>query len=212
MTPEQSNEWFARHFELAPVMAILRGLGLDETLAASRRAWDAGAELVEIPLQRAEDRDVVVRAVELGHVGGKAVGVGTVLDVGAVQTAHALGAAFTVSPGFSAEVYRESLRLDMPSLPGVATATEIQAAFASGALWLKAFPAKDLGTNWISAMLAPFPDVRIVATGGVTASSAEQFLSAGAAAVAIGSAIANADLSPLLGRSNGVTRAVPDTR
>ena len=76
-------------------------------------------------------------------------------------------------------------------LPGVATPSEIQQALRHGATWLKAFPATVLGTGWFAAMRGPFPEVNLVATGGVSAHNAADYLAAGARAVAVGSALAD---------------------
>ena len=98
-----------------------------------------------------------------------------------------LGCAFTVSPGWSDEVVERSLELGMPTLPGVATGTEIQNATATGLSWVKGFPASVLGSEWFRAMTGPFPDVSFVATGGISAANARDFLAAGVSAVALGS-------------------------
>jgi Entner-Doudoroff aldolase len=106
-----------------------------------------------------------------------------------VDIALQLGAVFTVSPGFDEEVAAYSLENGLPHLPGVATATEIQAALRQGFGWLKAFPAAELGPAWFRAMCGPFPRVRFVATGGITPDSFQTYLDAGAAAVSFGSAV-----------------------
>ena len=69
------------------------------------------------------------------------------------------------------------------------TATEAQRALAAGHTWLKMFPASTLGPRWLRELRGPFPDLRFVATGGIDADSAAEYLGAGAAAVGVGSAI-----------------------
>ena len=59
--------------------------------------------------------------------------------------------------------------------------SEIQQALRHGATWLKAFPATVLGTGWFAAMRGPFPEVNLVATGGVSAHNAADYLAAGPA-------------------------------
>ena len=98
---------------------------------------------------------------------------------------------------------RASLDAGLPTLPGVATASDIQRCARLGLGWLKAFPATTLGPGWIAAMRGPFPDVRFVATGGVTVANAAGFLSAGARAVALGSALADP------AQLDGLARLVP---
>jgi 2-dehydro-3-deoxyphosphogluconate aldolase/(4S)-4-hydroxy-2-oxoglutarate aldolase len=88
-------------------------------------------------------------------------------------------------------VLAASLTAGLPHLPGVGTASEVQRARAAGCRWQKAFPAKPLGAGWISALHGPFPDVRFVATGGLTVADVQPFLTAGASVVALGAALAD---------------------
>ncbi|MGH8791242.1 MAG: bifunctional 4-hydroxy-2-oxoglutarate aldolase/2-dehydro-3-deoxy-phosphogluconate aldolase, partial [Stackebrandtia sp.] len=108
--------------------------------------------------------------------------------------------AYTVAPGFDAEVLSASLAAGMPHLPGVATATEVQRAAAAGCVWLKAFPATALGTAWFRAMRGPFPHVKFVATGGVDAGTARDFLDAGAKVAAMGAALSDPESAAALER------------
>ncbi|HEU4598806.1 MAG TPA: bifunctional 4-hydroxy-2-oxoglutarate aldolase/2-dehydro-3-deoxy-phosphogluconate aldolase, partial [Solirubrobacterales bacterium] len=75
------------------------------------------------------------------------------------------------------------------SMPGVATASEVQLAMKAGLTWLKAFPASVLGTGWLSAMRGPFPRAQFVTTGGMSAANAGEYLRAGARVVAVGTAL-----------------------
>lgn len=86
----------------------------------------------------------------------------------------------------------------MPPLPGVATASEVQAAMKDGLTWLKAFPAALLGPAWFTAMAGPFPGANFVATGGMDASNAGEFLDKGVQVVAVGSALADPAQLPRL--------------
>ena len=42
-------------FSGAPLMAILRGMGVERSIALATTAWDLGIDSVEVPLQTAED-------------------------------------------------------------------------------------------------------------------------------------------------------------
>jgi len=192
MNIEESQEYFDRVFHFHRAMAILRGADEDAAVVLSRLAWDAGLAMVEVPLQSPQSeralRAAVAEATRRSNWAG--VGAGTITSVELVEKASAAGAAFTVSPGFDPAVLARSLELSMPHLPGVATPTEVQSAMKIGARWLKAFPADALGEAWFSDMRGPFPNVRFLATGGVTAKNALRFLNAGAAAVSFGSSFA----------------------
>ncbi|MDQ0574532.1 bifunctional 4-hydroxy-2-oxoglutarate aldolase/2-dehydro-3-deoxy-phosphogluconate aldolase [Agromyces albus] len=172
-----------------PLMAILRGLGASRSLEIARRAWELGIEVVELPIQSPADLEALTAVAEAGRAEGRLVGAGTVVSARHVELAASAGAAFTVSPGFDADVVRASVAAGLPPLPGVATASEVQAAMALGLTWLKAFPASLLGAPWFAAMAGPFPDARFVATGGMDAANAGAFLDAGVRTVAVGSAL-----------------------
>jgi 2-dehydro-3-deoxyphosphogluconate aldolase/(4S)-4-hydroxy-2-oxoglutarate aldolase len=194
MNIEQSQAYFERGFRDRRVMVILRGADAETTAALSRRAWDAGLAMVEVPLQSVQSELALRAAVKEARNRGEIVGAGTITSVELAEQAADAGAAFTVAPGFDPAVLARSLELGMPHLPGVATPTEVQTAMNRGVRWLKAFPADALGLSWIAGMMGPFPDARFVATGGVTAQNAVSFLDAGASAVSLGSSFAG--LSP----------------
>ncbi|MEU6385874.1 bifunctional 4-hydroxy-2-oxoglutarate aldolase/2-dehydro-3-deoxy-phosphogluconate aldolase [Streptomyces bauhiniae] len=184
---------FDRIFAGAPVMAILRGMPLTKSVELAVRAWELGIECVEVPVQSREAAEVLAAVAEAGAGRGRTVGAGTVTTAERLAWAVSAGAAFTVAPGLDAEVARASLDAGLPHLPGVATATDVQAARALGLDWLKAFPASVLGPDWFRAMRGPFPEVPFVATGGIDASNAAAYLAAGAQVVAVGSALDDPD-------------------
>jgi len=197
------NEAFDELLAGRPLMAIFRGLGVERSLALARRAWDLGIDVVELPIQSDEDVEALAAVVAAGRVAGRPVGAGTVVSARHVELAASAGAAFTVSPGFDPDVVRASIAAGLPPLPGVATASEVQAAMALGLTWLKAFPASMLGPGWFRAMAGPFPDARFVATGGMDATNAETFLDAGVRTVAVGSALEDPGQLPALARLLG---------
>lgn len=193
-----SNAEFDEIFDGQPLMAIFRGLGVERSLALAERAWGLGIDVIELPIQTEVDLEALRVVAAAGRAAGRLVGAGTVVSVRHVELAASAGAAFTVSPGFDSVVSRASAQAGMPPMPGVATATEVQAAMATGLTWVKAFPASLLGTGWFSAMAGPFPGARFVATGGMDASNAGEFLARGVRAVAVGSALEDPAQLPAL--------------
>jgi 2-dehydro-3-deoxyphosphogluconate aldolase / (4S)-4-hydroxy-2-oxoglutarate aldolase len=182
-------EFFSALFDGQAVMAILRGTDPATTVTICQKAWQAGILVTEVAIETEASESSLRAAVELGRRDGRLVGAGTVTTCERVRAARAAGAAFTVAPGLDADVASASLRSGMPHLPGVATPTEIQHAVRLGFRWLKIFPARELGSSWITAMAGPFPGLRLVATGGIGAGNAAEFLAAGARAVAVGSSL-----------------------
>ncbi|WP_306323010.1 MULTISPECIES: bifunctional 4-hydroxy-2-oxoglutarate aldolase/2-dehydro-3-deoxy-phosphogluconate aldolase [unclassified Streptomyces] len=194
MAPVTFDELFAG----VPVMAILRGMPIDKSVELAVRAWDLGIECVEVPVQTEEAAGVLAAVVAAGAERGKPVGAGTVTSGERLGWAVEAGAAFTVAPGLDVEVARASVAAGLPHLPGVATATDVQAARAVGLSWLKAFPASVLGVEWFRAMRGPFPEVPFVATGGMDAGNAAAYLAGGAKVVAVGSALEDPSQLPSL--------------
>ena len=192
------NSGFEDLFGGARLMAILRGMGAERSLAVSTTAWDLGIEVVELPIQTDEDIEALRVVAAAGRERGKIVGAGTVLSAEHVAQAADAGAVFTVSPGLDLEVVRASHDAGLLSIPGVATPSEVQLAMKAGLTWLKAFPASVLGPQWLGAMHGPFPQARFVTTGGMNAQNAGEYLRAGASVVAVGSALEDPAQLPLL--------------
>jgi 2-dehydro-3-deoxyphosphogluconate aldolase/(4S)-4-hydroxy-2-oxoglutarate aldolase len=97
------------------------------------------------------------------------VGAGTVLTVEQAEQAVSSGAHFLVSPALDAAVVDWCDEHSVPIIPGVATPSEVNAAWQRGLRTLKLFPAAQLGgVALLQALRGPFPDVRFVPTGGIT--------------------------------------------
>ena len=70
--------------------------------------------------------------------------------------------------------------------------TELTKAWKAGADYVKVFPCSAMGgASYLKALLAPFPFLKLIPTGGVTLETAESFLRAGARALGVGSDLVN---------------------
>ena len=176
----------------APLMAILRGMGVERSARLAATAWDLGIDSVELPLQTDEDERALREVVRLAAERGKLVGAGTIVTAEQVAQAAEAGAAYLVSPGIDPLIVRAAGERGIPILPGVATPSEVQLGVSLGLTWLKAFPAAWLGTEWFRHIRGPFPQVRFVATGGLDAGNVVSFLDAGVRVAAVGSALEDA--------------------
>jgi 2-dehydro-3-deoxyphosphogluconate aldolase/(4S)-4-hydroxy-2-oxoglutarate aldolase len=156
---------------LLPVLTVAGagdGTRLGEALIAG------GLPLAEVTM-RVEGALAALRAMaELDIV----VGAGTVVTPEQVDHAVAAGAAFVVSPGLRPAVVDRCRELGVPSLPGVATASDLMNAVAAGIGTVKLFPA-DLvgGPRAITTFSGPFPDMQFVPTGGVRPEVLASYLS-----------------------------------
>jgi 2-dehydro-3-deoxyphosphogluconate aldolase/(4S)-4-hydroxy-2-oxoglutarate aldolase len=104
-------------------------------------------------------------------------GAGTVLNVRQAEQARKAGAHFVISPGLNRAVVNYCLEHDVPVYPGVATASEIEAALESGLNLLKLWPIETLGgVPFLQLLSGPFAGVEFNPSGGVTAASFESYL------------------------------------
>jgi 2-dehydro-3-deoxyphosphogluconate aldolase/(4S)-4-hydroxy-2-oxoglutarate aldolase len=184
-----TQRWFDENLSAVPLMAVLRGLDPATTVRLAKVAWDIGFDHVEVPIESKAAIPSLEAAIRAGVELGKVVGAGTILNVEQVDIAIEIGAAYLVSPGLDAELVTTATARDVPFLPGVSSPSEILAARKLGLRWLKAFPGSLLGSGWITAMHGPFPEIRFVATGGMSGRNASEYLAAGCSVVGVGSAL-----------------------
>jgi len=115
------------------------------------------------------------------------VGAGTVLDLKTARHCVDAGARFLTGPGFDVQILEYAQREGVLVMPGALTPTEVTAAWRAGADLIKIFPCAQLGgASYIHALKAPFPDVPLVAAGGVKQQTAAEFIAAGAIAIGVG--------------------------
>jgi 2-dehydro-3-deoxyphosphogluconate aldolase/(4S)-4-hydroxy-2-oxoglutarate aldolase len=115
------------------------------------------------------------------------VGAGTVSDVETARLCLDAGAGFLTTPGLDLEIADFALKRDVAVLPGALTPSEVMAAWKAGADFVKVFPCAQVGgPDYIRALKAPFPQIPLIASGGVDQKNAADYILAGAAALGIG--------------------------
>ena len=106
------------------------------------------------------------------------VGAGTVLTTAQVDAAIEAGAKFIVSPGLNPKTVKYCQEKNIPILPGVATASEIEQALELGLDVVKFFPAEvNGGLPAIKALSAPYYMMQFMPTGGVNPQNVKEYLS-----------------------------------
>ncbi|HUA40097.1 MAG TPA: bifunctional 4-hydroxy-2-oxoglutarate aldolase/2-dehydro-3-deoxy-phosphogluconate aldolase [Streptosporangiaceae bacterium] len=116
------------------------------------------------------------------------LGAGTVRSAEQVDSAIEAGATFLVSPGTSPPVVQHAIARGVPILPGICTPTELEMALALGADVVKFFPAQQAGgAGYLRALIAPYPSVRFVPTGGISTDTLADYLRIGQVAAVGGS-------------------------
>ena len=196
------------------VFAILRAPGSARLRPVVRTLFEAGINTVELTMTTPGALDSLETVLEEAPAGAW-VGMGTVLDAPAAREAIAAGAQFLVSVVTDEEMVAAAVEAGVPVVPAATTSTEILRAWRLGASAVKVFPAATLGPDYFRHILAPLPQVRLVATGGVGPEEAAAFLSAGAVAVGmggplLGDALDGGDLDALRERCRRVLSSVDD--
>jgi 2-dehydro-3-deoxyphosphogluconate aldolase/(4S)-4-hydroxy-2-oxoglutarate aldolase len=119
--------------------------------------------------------------------GRAVVGAGTVLSADDARACIDAGAQFIVSPGLDIPTIEAAHSRGVPAIPGALTPTEVITAWKAGADMVKIFPCSSVGgAKYLRALRGPLPQVKMLPTGGVTLATVGEYISAGAAALGIG--------------------------
>ena len=156
---------------------------------------DDGVRVFEVTFDApsaADDIAAVRERLAAMRFGDALVGAGTVRAVETLGRAADAGAAFVVGPTLDPVIIEGALGRGLPVIPGAYSPTEITQAWERGATFVKLFPASSLGPSHVRELHGPFPDIELIATGGIDAASAHVFLDAGCVAVGVGTALVRA--------------------
>jgi 2-dehydro-3-deoxyphosphogluconate aldolase/(4S)-4-hydroxy-2-oxoglutarate aldolase len=205
----------ARAIRGGRIVAIVRlpRLSAEAAKKLTETLVEAGITAMEITLTTENALEAIAAARDAA--GDRAVvGAGTVLSVLQVEEAAQAGAQFIVSPDVNVQVIEATARLEMLSLPGAFTATEVCRALDAGATMVKLFPAGPSGVEYLKALRGPLPDVGFVPTGGIDLESVPDFIGAGAIAVALGAGLVSSadDLSGLGARARRAVESAGGAR
>ena len=156
---------------------------------------EAGARVLEVTFDAPDaGADLAACRAALARLpaGPFALGAGTVRTGASLDAACDAGADFAVSPVLDPAIVEAAVRRGVPVVPGALSPTEIAAAWQAGATFVKLFPASSVGPGHVRELRGPMPEIELIPTGGIDATTAGGFLAAGAVAVGIGGAIVNA--------------------
>jgi len=159
----------------APVVPLVQSNDPDEAVLISKALLDGGLKVLEVVLRTDEAFECLEKIVlEFPDV---QVGAGTVLSADHAKKALDCGAKFIVSPGLTEGVVNVSESNNVPVLPGISTATELQQAWNMGLRNVKLFPASlSGGPKMLKALSSVFRDVFFMPTGGVNAANLPDYL------------------------------------
>lgn len=185
-------EWVARE----KVVAIVRGAESSVCTRVAEALYAGGIRLMEITYDQRSPESWEDTATAIGQTarrfeGRMLVGAGTVTEPGLVELTHRAGGCFIISPDTNETVIRRTRELDMVSMPGAMTPTEILTAHRAGADFVKLFPAAGLGPAYLRAVCAPLSHIKIMVVGGIDEKNVGAFLAAGAAGAGVGGNLAS---------------------
>jgi 2-dehydro-3-deoxyphosphogluconate aldolase / (4S)-4-hydroxy-2-oxoglutarate aldolase len=179
--------------QASPLVAILRRPRVDIDVCAGALI-EAGVRFIEVTI----DSPAAVPFLESAakNFKGGLFGAGTVTVPELAEKAIRAGARFLVTPNFNRDVIRVARSHQIPIFSGAMTPTEIFSAYEAGAEVIKVFPAATLGSAYFKELRGPFPDIPLMATGGISVANAVEFLAAGATALGVGSSLTLNDETP----------------
>lgn len=185
-----------RKIDEKKVIAIIRGIYGEDCINLAQALYNGGIELIEVTFDQAhcetfQDTQKAIAGINSRFAGKVLAGAGTVTSVELVRLAAEAGAKYIISPDTDPDVIRHTLQMDMVSIPGAMTATEVLCAHKAGADYVKLFPASVLGTEYIKAIRAPLNHVKLLVVGGVNEKNVKEFMKADASGAGVGGNLVN---------------------
>jgi len=173
------------------LIAVLRGITPRETPEVVNILLDEGFRTIEVPLNSPDPYTSIRLAADIAAERGPClIGAGTVLTAEEVARVQEAGGSIIVSPDVDPAVVGATLERGLASFPGVFTATEAHLALKRGATGLKVFPASQLGSAGIKAILATLPkDVQLCAVGGIGPDDFAEYLDVGVIGFGMGTSL-----------------------
>ncbi|WP_341233300.1 bifunctional 4-hydroxy-2-oxoglutarate aldolase/2-dehydro-3-deoxy-phosphogluconate aldolase [uncultured Sulfitobacter sp.] len=175
MTPQDASAAAYDICKLAPIVPVLVVHDVAHARPLAEALIAGGLPALEVTLRTDAALEVIA---EMAKVEGGVVGAGTLLTPDDVKRAVDAGAKFGVSPGATDILLQAAEDLDLPMLPGAATASEAMRLLERGYDMLKFFPAEASGgAPALKSLASPLPQIRFCPTGGVSTANAESYLS-----------------------------------
>jgi len=184
-------ETTAEIIERVGLIPVLRARSVAQGRAVVDAMIAGGVTIVEVTMTVPGAIDLL-KELQKAYGSALLLGSGTVTTADQAQATIDAGAEFVVSPSLHPEVISRTKTNKKISCPGALTPTEAITAWNAGADYVKIFPCSAVGgASYLKSLLAPFPHLKLIPTGGVTLQTAESFIKAGARALGVGSDLVN---------------------
>ena len=174
-----------QHIREVGMVPVLRADSEEEALALAGALEAGGVTVLEITMTVPGAIEVIKHLERNGP--GLIVGAGTVWDVETARRCLDAGAEFLTTTGLDLKTVEFANHENAVIFPGALTPSEVMMAWKAGVDFVKIFPCAQLGgAAYIKTLKSPFPQVRLIASGGVNQQNVGEFIQAGASAVGIG--------------------------
>src|ERR1700744_2092907 len=174
------------------LIPVLRAKSASQAHAVVKAMLAGGVTVVEVTMTVPGAVDLL-KELKQEHGSKVLLGSGTVTTAAQAVATIEAGAEFVVSPSLHPEVIATTKALGKVSIPGALTPTAVITAGNAGADYVKIFPCSAVGgASYLRSLRAPFPELQLIPTGGVTQQTAADFLKAGARALGVGADLVNA--------------------
>lgn len=159
---------------VAPVIPVIVIDRVEDAVPLAEALVAGGLTVLEVTLRTPAGLDAIAA---MKSVKGALVGAGTVLDPAMLNAAIHAGAEFIVSPGLTDNLGKAAVASGIPFLPGTANAGDIMRGMDLGLDRFKFFPAATSGgIPALKALAGPFGQARFCPTGGISLSTAPEWL------------------------------------
>src|SRR5574344_1446428 len=177
---------FLTLIEREKLVVVVRGKSVDEAKKIVQACYEGGVKIVEITFT-VPNADLLIAELKKQMKDTDAViGAGTVLDKQTADKAISAGADFIVSPHLDLDLQTYVQQKGIAYTPGVLTPSEYVSAVSNNASLVKLFPGDVAKPEGLKALLGPFPNAKIMPTGGVSYENLDKWFSCGAVAVGAG--------------------------
>ena len=176
------------------IVAVIRGPSPELTVRMVEALVAGGIRGIEITYTT-PNATAVVRALDRALGDAIVLGMGTLTDPAQAAEAQDAGARYLVSPITDETLGRAMVATGLPVMIGALTPTEVYRAHQLGSDVVKLFPGSAVGPDYVKALHGPFPDIKIMPTGGVDEHNLADWFAAGVWAVGAGSQLSPAKLA-----------------
>lgn len=195
--------------EKEKIIVIVRGVDKEKLLPLVEAMYQGGIRLLEITFDSTgkisdEETAALIQLTAEAYKGKMYIGAGTVLTEKQVEMVKNAGGKFIISPNVNDKVIKKTIELDLVSMPGAITPSEIQSAHLHGADFVKLFPITNFGPAYVKAVKAPLGHIKFTAVGGINENNIIDYMNVGVSGFGVGANIVDKNMI-LQNDFNGIT-------